>query len=59
MSNLEGNFEIEIPSGGDYYISVSYPGCNAKKFYVSTKSVSNDENKKDFNHLLELEALWC
>lgn len=48
QSDLEGNFEIDIPANGDYYLSVSYPGCNSKKFYVSTKNIPDDQNKGDF-----------
>ncbi len=39
QSDTEGNFELEIPGNGNFQIYVSYPGCNAKKFYVSTKNV--------------------
>jgi tetratricopeptide (TPR) repeat protein len=48
QSDLEGNFEIEIPAHGDFYLTVSYPGCNTKKFYVSTKGIPDDQNNKDF-----------
>lgn len=48
QSDLEGNFEIEIPSNGDYQLSVSYPGCNSKKFFVSTKNIPGEENKANF-----------
>lgn len=48
QSDLEGNFEIEIPANGDFYLTVSYPGCNTKKFYVSTKGIPDDQNNKDF-----------
>lgn len=48
QSDPDGNFEIEIPANGDFYLSVSYPGCNTKKFYVSTKGIPDDQNNKDF-----------
>jgi tetratricopeptide (TPR) repeat protein len=41
MSDKDGNFVIDIPGNGIFYINISYPGCNGKKFYVSTKNVSS------------------
>ncbi len=48
MSDKDGNFVIDIPGNGDFYINVSYPGCNGKKFYVSTKNVASDVAGNNF-----------
>lgn len=47
-SDAEGNFTIEIPGNGDYNLTVSYPGCNTKRFYVSTKGVPDELGKTKY-----------
>jgi hypothetical protein len=39
MSSGSGDFSVLVPPDGDFTIVVSYPGCNAKKFQISTKGV--------------------
>ncbi|HRG00944.1 MAG TPA: hypothetical protein PKZ75_07495, partial [Bacteroidia bacterium] len=39
QSDGNGEFIIEVPSNGDYMVVVTYPGCNAKRFSVSTMGV--------------------
>ncbi|MGE0567643.1 MAG: hypothetical protein AB7O73_06815 [Bacteroidia bacterium] len=55
-SDLNGNFELEIPGGGDYYLTVTYPSCSAKKFYVSTKGVPVDvtDSKKGYKPSIKI-----
>jgi tetratricopeptide (TPR) repeat protein len=48
VSDKDGNFVIDIPGNGIFYINVSYPGCNGKKFYVSTKNVATDAASNNF-----------
>jgi hypothetical protein len=48
VSDAEGNFVIDIPGNGDFYLNVSYPGCNSKKFYVSTKNIPTDVTNKEY-----------
>lgn len=47
QSDGGGDFIIDIPANGEYVLTVSYPGCNAKKFAISTlgvpESVANDK----------------
>ena len=47
QSDANGSFIIEIPPNGDFILVVSYPGCNAKKFSISTigvpEELSNDK----------------
>jgi hypothetical protein len=38
-SDADGSFTMMIPANGEFYIIVSYPGCNAKRMSVSTKNV--------------------
>ena len=38
-SEGDGSFNIMIPANGEFYIIVSYPGCNSKRMSVSTKNV--------------------
>jgi hypothetical protein len=35
-SDGKGDFVMDVPANGDYMLVVSYPGCNAKKFQIST-----------------------
>jgi hypothetical protein len=49
MTDEEGNFEISIPSDGEYTLLIEYPGRESKKFAVNAKTVSlnkNDANSK-------------
>ncbi len=39
QSDIEGNFEMDIPGNGNYTLTVAYPNCNTKKFSVSTTGV--------------------
>ncbi|MFL5752086.1 MAG: carboxypeptidase regulatory-like domain-containing protein [Bacteroidia bacterium] len=38
-SDANGDFTLMVPPGGNYIIEVSYPGCNTKRFAVTTKDV--------------------
>ncbi len=39
QSDLDGNFEMDIPGNGHYTLTVAYPNCTTKKFSVSTTGV--------------------
>jgi len=47
QSDGNGEFEINVPSNGEYILAVSYAGCNTKKFAINTmgvpESVGNDK----------------
>ncbi|MBP7810418.1 MAG: carboxypeptidase regulatory-like domain-containing protein [Bacteroidia bacterium] len=45
VSDAEGNFEINIPSSGEYTLLVEYPGRAPKKFAVNTKTSSSANHK--------------
>ncbi|MFN8229821.1 MAG: carboxypeptidase-like regulatory domain-containing protein [Bacteroidia bacterium] len=38
-SEGDGSFTVMVPANGEFYIIVSYPGCNSKRMSVSTKNV--------------------
>lgn len=41
-SDGNGNFSVMVPGNGEYVLSVSYPGCNAKKFSIVTTGVPQE-----------------
>ena len=47
-----GEFTILIPKEGEFYLTVSYPGCNTKRMGINTQNVpeniSNDNFKPSF-----------
>jgi hypothetical protein len=43
-----GDFKIDIPGNGEFSLEVSYPGCNTKKFAISTLGVPADIAKDNF-----------
>jgi tetratricopeptide (TPR) repeat protein len=47
-SDPNGDFVIDVPANGDFVLTVSYPGCNTKKFYVSTNGVPENVGKDNF-----------
>ncbi len=51
-SSSDGEFTIMVPPNGDYYLAVSYPGCNTKRMAVNTQAVpdniANDNFKPSF-----------
>jgi hypothetical protein len=48
MSDGNGDFVIDVPAKGDFVLTVSYAGCNTKKFYVSTNSVPDGVSKDNY-----------
>ncbi len=51
-SNSDGEFTVLVPANGEFYLTVSYPGCNAKRMSINTQNVpekiSNDNFKPTF-----------
>lgn len=47
-SNAEGDFEIDVPAKGDFILTITYAGCNTKKFYVSTNGVPEEVGKDNY-----------
>lgn len=53
LSDRNGDFIIDVPSNGDFILSVTYSDCNPKKFAISTigvpKELANDNYKPAFS----------
>lgn len=47
-SNSDGDFEIDVPAKGDFILTITYPGCNTKKFFVSTTGVPDEVGKDNY-----------
>lgn len=47
-SNGNGDFTVMVPGNGVYILTVSYPGCNTKKFEIITTGVPEDLQKDNF-----------
>jgi len=48
-SDANGDFVIDVPSHGDFILTISFAGCNTKKFYVSTNGVPDAVGKDNYN----------
>ena len=57
QSDGNGEFIIEIPANGDYMLVVTYPGCNAKRFSVSTMGVPDAIVSDKYSPSLVLKEL--
>lgn len=47
-SDADGEFTLIVPPNGEYTGEVSYPGCNTKRFSVSTTGVPPNVGTDDF-----------
>lgn len=47
-SNGNGDFNIDVPPNGEFIIEVSYPGCNSKRFFISTNNVPKELNEDKY-----------
>ena len=45
-SDASGDFSMMVPPDGEFVIVVSYPNCNPKRFFVSTKGVPADYDRE-------------
>ena len=43
-----GEFTILIPKDGEFYLTVSYPGCNTKRMGINTQNVPDVISKDNF-----------
>ena len=43
-----GEFTILIPKDGEFYLTVSYPGCNTKRMGINTQNVPENISKDNF-----------
>jgi tetratricopeptide (TPR) repeat protein len=47
-SDADGEFTLTVPANGEFIGEVSYPGCNAKRFTVSTLGVPEKVGDNDY-----------
>ena len=55
-TNSNGEFIIKVPKDGEFYLTVSYQGCNTKRMAVNTKNVPLDIQKDNFNPTFHIEG---
>ena len=48
-SDANGDFTILVPAKGEFVLEVSYPGCNTKKFFITTMGVPDEVAKDNFD----------
>ncbi|MDP3556739.1 MAG: hypothetical protein Q8T03_05140 [Bacteroidota bacterium] len=47
-SSNGGEFTILIPQNGEFYLTVSYPGCNTKRMGINTQNVPDNIAKENY-----------
>jgi hypothetical protein len=47
-SSNNGDFQVMVPGNGVYILTVSYPGCNPKKFEIITTGVPEEIQNNNF-----------
>lgn len=57
QSDGNGDFVIDVPANGDYILSVSYSGCNTKKFAISTIGVPPEIAKDNYKPTFGIEGV--
>ena len=43
-----GEFTVLIPKDGEFYLTVSYPGCNTKRMSINTQNVPDNISKDNY-----------
>jgi hypothetical protein len=54
LTDAEGNFELNIPSEGEYILLIEYPGREPKKFAVISKTVPQDKSDANFKPSIDI-----
>lgn len=57
QSDGGGDFTIDVPANGDFILTVSYSGCNTKKFVVSTMGVPEAITKDNYKPSFGIEGI--
>jgi len=47
-TNADGDFEIDVPGKGEFILTITFAGCNTKKFSVSTNGVPDAVGKDNY-----------
>jgi len=53
-SSNGGEFTIMVPQDGEFYLTVSYPGCNTKRMGINTQNVPEKMSKDNFKPSFEI-----
>ncbi len=56
-TDAEGNFDINLPSSGNYLLVLTNPGCNPKKFIVNCNSIVIKNGSADFIPSVDLTGI--
>ncbi len=57
LSDADGNFEMLIPSKGDYMLMIEYQDHTPKKFAVSTRDVAADKSDQNFKPVINMVGI--
>ncbi|MBI3519450.1 MAG: hypothetical protein HY062_08860 [Bacteroidetes bacterium] len=57
QSDANGDFVIDVPANGEFILTVTYPGCNAKKFAISTLGVPEEIQKDNYKPTFGIEGV--
>ena len=57
QSDGSGDFVIDVPANGDYILTISYSGCNPKKFAISTMNVPEELAKDNYKPTFGIEGV--
>jgi hypothetical protein len=57
QSDGSGDFVIDVPANGDYVLTISYSGCNPKKFAISTMGVPEELAKDNYKPTFGIEGV--
>lgn len=49
-----GEFTVMVPQDGEFYLTVSFPGCNAKRMGINTQNVPEKMSKDNFKPSFEI-----
>lgn len=56
VSDGGGYFSIFVPSNGEYYMTVTYPGCYTKRIYINTNGVPAEVQKENIKPSISIEG---
>ena len=57
QSDGGGDFVIDVPANGEFILTVSYSGCNSKKFAISTMNVPEEIAKDNYKPTFGIEGV--
>jgi hypothetical protein len=57
QSDGNGDFTIDVPANGDFILSVTYSGCNSKKFSISTFGVPEELENDNYKPTFAIEGV--